>query len=129
MRCVALLRIDKFAPLERVVGATASEVVLIEVGRLLKETLHPKELAGRFGGTRFLVLLERGNEHDISAWSERLVARVQKHVMRVSDKSRVRHLHHRTVGGDRRARSTSMRSSAMRRSARARARPAAATRA
>jgi len=87
MRCLALLRIDKFAPLERVLGATASEVVLIEVGRLLKETLHPKELVGRFGGTRFLALLERGNEHDISAWSERLVARVQKHVMRVRDKS------------------------------------------
>jgi diguanylate cyclase (GGDEF)-like protein/PAS domain S-box-containing protein len=87
MRCLALLRVDKFAPLERVVGATASEVVLIEVGRLLKETLHPKELVGRFGGTRFLALLERGNEHDISAWSERLVARVQKHVMRVRDKS------------------------------------------
>jgi multidomain signaling protein FimX len=53
----------------------------------VKETLHPKELVGRFGGVRFLALLERGNEHDISAWSERLLARVHKHVMRVRDKS------------------------------------------
>jgi multidomain signaling protein FimX len=87
MRCVALIRLDKFAALERVVGATASETILIEVGRLLRETLHPKELVGRFGGVRFLVLLERGNEHDINAWSERLLARLQKHVMRVRDKS------------------------------------------
>jgi multidomain signaling protein FimX len=87
MRCVALIKIDKFGALERVIGATASEEVLLEVGRLLKATLHPKELAGRFGGVRFLVLLERGNENDINAWSERFLARVHKHLMRIRDKS------------------------------------------
>jgi multidomain signaling protein FimX len=87
MRCVALVKIDKFAALERVVGALASEHVLIEVGRLVRETLHPKELAGRFGGVRFLALLERGNEHDINAWSERLLTRVHRHVMRLRDKA------------------------------------------
>jgi multidomain signaling protein FimX len=87
MRCVALVRIDKFAALERVIGITASEEVVTEVARLLKETLHPKELAGRFGGVRFLVLLERGNEHDISAWSERLLTRVQRHILQVNDKT------------------------------------------
>ncbi|HXN79380.1 MAG TPA: diguanylate cyclase, partial [Steroidobacteraceae bacterium] len=87
MRCLALIRLDKFAELERVVGATASEEILTEVGRLLKDTLSPKELAGRFSGVRFLVLLERGNENDINAWSERLLARLRKHVIRVRDKS------------------------------------------
>src|SRR5438309_1417832 len=60
--------------------------VLAEFARLLKDTLHPKEVAGRFGGVRFMVLLERGNEHDINAWGERLLARMQKQVMRVRDK-------------------------------------------
>ncbi|HEX4387708.1 MAG TPA: EAL domain-containing protein [Steroidobacteraceae bacterium] len=87
MRCLALVRIDKFAVVERVLGATASEEVVSEVARLLKETLHPKELVGRFGGVRFLALLERGNEQDINGWSERFLARVQRHVMRVRDKS------------------------------------------
>ena len=87
MRCLALIKIDKFAALERVIGATASEEILLEVGRLLKGTLHPKELAGRFGGVRFLVLLERGNENDINAWGERFLARVHKHLVRVRDKS------------------------------------------
>ncbi|TLY88621.1 MAG: EAL domain-containing protein, partial [Gammaproteobacteria bacterium] len=86
MRCLALLRLDKFADVERMVGATASEEVLAEFARLLKDTLHPKEVAGRFGGVRFMVLLERGNEHDINAWGERLLARMQKQVMRVRDK-------------------------------------------
>jgi diguanylate cyclase (GGDEF)-like protein len=87
MRCLVMIKLDKFADLERVVGATASEDILVEFTRLLKETLHPKELAGSFGGVRFLVLLERGNEHDINAWSERLLARVQKQVMRIRDKT------------------------------------------
>jgi diguanylate cyclase (GGDEF)-like protein/PAS domain S-box-containing protein len=87
MRCLALIRLDKFADLERVVGATASEEILAEAGRLLKETLSPKELAGRFSGVQFLVLLERGNENDINAWSERLLARLHRHVLRVRDKS------------------------------------------
>jgi multidomain signaling protein FimX len=87
MRCLALLKVDKFAALEQAVGATASEEVLLEVGRLLKEALHPKELVGRFGGVRFLALLERGNEQDINAWCERLLARIHTHVVRVRDKS------------------------------------------
>ncbi|MBV8910050.1 MAG: diguanylate cyclase, partial [Gammaproteobacteria bacterium] len=87
MRCLALVKVDKFAALEQVVGATASEEVLLEVARLLKETLHPKELVGRFGGVRFLALLERGNEHDIAAWCEQLLTRIRKHLVRVHDKS------------------------------------------
>ncbi|MBV8782676.1 MAG: EAL domain-containing protein [Gammaproteobacteria bacterium] len=87
MRCVALLRIDKFAVLERELGAVASEEVVIEVARLLKESLHPKELVGSFGGVRFLALLERGNEQDITAWSERLLSRIARHTMRIGEKT------------------------------------------
>ena len=87
MRCVAIVKLDKFETIERDVGVIASDDVLAEFANLLKESLHQKEVAGRFGGVRFLVLLERGNEHDIEAWGEQLVARVQKHVMQIKDKS------------------------------------------
>ena len=87
MRCVALIKIDKFATVERDVGVTASEEVLADFANMLKQTLHSKEIAGRFGGVRFLALLERGNEHDIEAWGDQFVARVQKHVVRVKDKT------------------------------------------
>jgi diguanylate cyclase (GGDEF)-like protein/PAS domain S-box-containing protein len=86
MRCIAVIRTDRFAALERIVGVTASEEVFIEQARLVRESLHPKELAGRFGGVRFLALLERGNENDITAWAEQLLERVQKHLMRVDEK-------------------------------------------
>ncbi|MBS0365288.1 MAG: EAL domain-containing protein [Proteobacteria bacterium] len=87
MRALALIRIDKFAALERVVGVTASEQVLADVSRLVRESLYPREIAGRFGGVRLLALLERGNEQDVNAWAERLLASVSQHVMRVRDKS------------------------------------------
>jgi multidomain signaling protein FimX len=87
MRCIALIKLDKFSTIERDVGVTSSDDVLTEFAKLLKESLNPKELAGRFGGVRFLVLLERGNEHDIEAWGEQLIARVQKHVIRIKDKT------------------------------------------
>lgn len=87
MRSLALVKLDKFSTVERDVGATASEEVLADFAQLLKESLHPKEVVGRFGGVRFLVMLERGNENDIEAWGEQLIARVQKHVIRVKDKS------------------------------------------
>ncbi|HXS22274.1 MAG TPA: EAL domain-containing protein [Steroidobacteraceae bacterium] len=87
MRCLALIKLDKFAAVERDVGATASEDVLMGIATLLKETLYPNEIVGRFGGVRFLALLERGNDNDIQAWGKQLVARVQKHIMRIKDKT------------------------------------------
>ena len=87
MRCLAMIKVDKFSTIERDVGALASEDVLIEFARLVKEALHPKEIVGRFGGVKFLVLLERGNENDVEAWGQQLLARAQKHVFRVKDKT------------------------------------------
>ncbi|MGH8300845.1 MAG: EAL domain-containing protein [Steroidobacteraceae bacterium] len=87
MRCLALVKLDKFAAVERDVGATASEDVLMGIAGILKETLYPNEIVGRFGGVRFLALLERGNENDVQAWAKQLVTRVQKHVMRVKDRT------------------------------------------
>jgi multidomain signaling protein FimX len=87
MRCVTIVKLDKFSAIERDVGVMASEDVLIEFAKLLKEALHPKEIVGRFGGVRFLVLLERGNEHDVEAWGQQLLARAQKHSFRARDKT------------------------------------------
>ena len=87
MRCLALVKLDQFAAVERDVGATASEDVLMGIAALLKETLYPNEIVGRFGGVRFLALLERGNENDLQAWGKQLVARVQKHVARIDDRT------------------------------------------
>lgn len=87
VRYIAVIRPDKFAALEREVGAAASEACLGEFANVLKEQLNPKDLAGRIGGVSFLVLLERGNEHDVEAWCAQVVAKEARHVMRIKDKS------------------------------------------
>ncbi|HET9108821.1 MAG TPA: EAL domain-containing protein [Steroidobacteraceae bacterium] len=86
-RSIALVKLDGFAAVERDVGAMASEDVLMGFAGVLKETLYPNEVVGRFGGVRFLALLERGNENDIQAWARQLLARIQKHVMRIGDRT------------------------------------------
>ena len=87
VRYLAVVRPDKFATVERDVGVMASEEVLTEFARLLSEQLNTNDLAGRLGGVGFLVLLERGNAHDVEVWTEQLVARVAKHVVQVGEKS------------------------------------------
>ena len=86
VRALALIKLDRFADVERSVGASASEQVLGEFAAQLRATLHPTEVAGRFGGVRFLVLLERGNERDLQAWATQLVQETAKHPVRCGAK-------------------------------------------
>jgi multidomain signaling protein FimX len=86
VRYFALVKPDKFATIEHELGVNASEQFLVEFASLLKEQLNAKDLAGRFGGVSFLVLLERGNERDVEAWAEQLVSRAAKHVVRIGEK-------------------------------------------
>jgi len=87
VRYFAVVRLDKFGVVEREVGVLGSEDVLVEFAKLLRAQLNPQDLAGRLGGVGFLVLLERGNAHDIEAWGEELVARTAKQEVRVGDKT------------------------------------------
>ncbi len=87
VRYFALVKPDKFAEIEKEVGAAGSEEVLIEFAKVLKEHLSAKDIAGRFGGVSFLALLERGNERDVEAWSEQLIAKCGKQVVKIGAKS------------------------------------------
>ncbi|MGH8149663.1 MAG: diguanylate cyclase domain-containing protein, partial [Steroidobacteraceae bacterium] len=87
VRCFTVVRPDQFASIERDLGVGASDGVLVELANLLREQLSPSDLAGRLGGTTLLALIERGNAHDVEVWSEELVARVSKHVVKVGDRS------------------------------------------
>jgi multidomain signaling protein FimX len=87
VRYFAVVKPDKFATVERDVGLFASEDVLAAFTSMLREGLHANEIIGRLGGTSVLVLLERGNDHDIEAWGTQLVARVARHVATVGEKT------------------------------------------
>jgi diguanylate cyclase (GGDEF)-like protein/PAS domain S-box-containing protein len=87
VRYFAVVKPDKFTTVERDVGLFASEDVLAAFAALVREGLHANEIIGRLGGTSVLVLLERGNDHDIEAWGSQLILRVAKHVVAVGEKS------------------------------------------
>lgn len=79
VRYVALVRPDKFVKLEQELGMIAAEDFLTSLAGIVSQQLGPHDLAGHFGGTSLLLLLERGNKRDVEAWSEQLVERAAKH--------------------------------------------------
>jgi multidomain signaling protein FimX len=87
VRYFAVVKPDKFATVERDVGLFASEDVLSAFTAQLREGLHPGEIIGRLGGTSVMVLLERGNDHDVEAWGAQLVARVARQVVAIGEKT------------------------------------------
>jgi len=78
VRYLAIIRPDKFATIEKNIGAIASEQFLADFAVSVRSQLGPKDIVGRFAGVALLALLERGNAHDVEAWSEQLLARVRK---------------------------------------------------
>lgn len=87
VRYIAAIKPDKFASVEKDVGALASEDFLVEFTSLIKGHLNPKDIAGRLGGVSVLVLLERGNKHDVEVWSEQLAQKAARHVVKIKDKA------------------------------------------
>ncbi len=87
VRYFAVVKPDKFASVERDVGLSASEDVLSAFTTQVREGLHANEIIGRLGGTSVMVVLERGNEHDIEAWGAQLVERVARQVVPVGEKT------------------------------------------
>jgi diguanylate cyclase (GGDEF)-like protein len=84
VRALAYIRIDKFGDIEDEVGPLASEEILIQVAQVLRDLAHEKDLCGRFGGTIFTILLERGTLRDIEAWAEHVLSRISDHMFEVA---------------------------------------------
>jgi diguanylate cyclase (GGDEF)-like protein/PAS domain S-box-containing protein len=78
---------DKYEALNEELGVLAGEEFLTDFSRLLREQLQPGDLAGRFGGQGFMLLVERGNTQDVEAWSEHVVHKVATEVFQAGAKS------------------------------------------
>jgi EAL domain-containing protein (putative c-di-GMP-specific phosphodiesterase class I)/GGDEF domain-containing protein len=87
VRFMALVRPDKFAALEKDVGARMSEQLVAEYAATLKSYLGPNDIAGRFSGVSFLALIERGNTHDVEAWAEAVLSRFSESLSTVGQKT------------------------------------------
>jgi diguanylate cyclase (GGDEF)-like protein len=87
VRCLAYVEPDKYDVLHEELGILAAEDFLADFARVLREQLQPGDLAGRFGGHGFMLLVERGNTQDVEAWSEHVVHKVATEVFQAGAKS------------------------------------------
>jgi diguanylate cyclase (GGDEF)-like protein len=87
VRCIAYVEPDKYEALHDELGVLTGEEFLSDFARLLREQMQPGDLAGRFGGQGFMLLVERGNTQDVEAWSEHVVNKVATEVFQAGSKS------------------------------------------
>ncbi|HVN98422.1 MAG TPA: EAL domain-containing protein [Steroidobacteraceae bacterium] len=87
VRCLALIRPDKFTEVAKQLGANATEELIAQFAAQARAMLGPNDIAGHFGAAGLLLLLERGNTRDAEAWSESLVERIAKHTFTMGEHS------------------------------------------
>jgi len=87
VRCLAYIEPDKYEALHEELGVLVGEDFLADFARLLREQVQPGDLAGRFGGHGFMLLVERGTTQDVEAWSEHVVHKVATEVFQAGAKS------------------------------------------
>ncbi len=87
VRCLAYVEPDKYEAVHEELGVLVGEDFLTDFARLLREQVQPGDLAGRFGGHGFMLLVERGNTQDVEAWSEHVVHKVASEVFQAGSKS------------------------------------------
>ncbi|MDP6695905.1 MAG: GGDEF domain-containing protein [Gammaproteobacteria bacterium] len=89
VRALAYIRPDKFSRAHRDIGLMGTEAALSQLAQLLKELTQPGDICGRFGGTMFTVMLERGTMADVEAWAKQFLNLMLETVFEYSERSTV----------------------------------------
>ncbi len=71
-----LVELDSFTDLNSFYGVYHCDVILSQIGRFIKKSLSEGDIASRFGGDEFLVLLNRKDKDEIKDFAERLHAHI-----------------------------------------------------
>jgi len=87
VRYFAYIEPDKYENILAEVGVLTGEVFLVEFAQRLRELLQPGDVAGRFAGNGFMVLVHRGNDRDVVAWGEHVARKIGGHLFQVEDSS------------------------------------------
>ncbi|MEZ5566227.1 MAG: EAL domain-containing protein [Gammaproteobacteria bacterium] len=87
VRAVAYVRPDHFSRVQADVGLLGTEALLMRLAGVLRELMQPGDIHGRFGGTIFTVLLERGTMTDVQAWASQLRKAVANQIFEVDTQS------------------------------------------
>lgn len=83
VRAIAYIRPDNFSRVHDDIGMLATEKLLTHLSELLREFMQSRDIYGRFGGTMFVALLERGTLADAETWAEQLRKTIEDHAFEV----------------------------------------------
>lgn len=76
---VALLDIDNFKKLNDTHGHQAGDAALVHLAGVIKETVRPADIVGRYGGEEFVILLPDATTEEATAVVKRLQRALTKH--------------------------------------------------
>lgn len=80
-----LLDVDHFKPVNDTHGHLAGDAVLREIGRRISRSTRPYDIAGRYGGEEFLVILPDCDSPSTQHSAERIRAAIGAHPFSVDD--------------------------------------------
>ena len=69
---ILLMDLDRFKEVNDTLGHNAGDLLLIEVGRRLKETVRSEDLVARLGGDEYVVLMQNLTEPDVERVAEKI---------------------------------------------------------
>ncbi|MEN7343454.1 MAG: EAL domain-containing protein [Pseudomonadota bacterium] len=87
VRTLAWIRIDNFKAIRAELGVLLSEEVIADFAEVLRQRIDKSDIAGRFEGTTFTLLMERGNEQDALNWANAFAHLVSEHTFRAGERT------------------------------------------
>lgn len=87
VRAIAYIRIDRFSRVTNDIGIIGTDNIIASFARTVREYTQPTDIYGRFGGTMFAVMLERGNMDDAEAWATTLLNQISESVFEHEQRS------------------------------------------
>lgn len=77
--CMVMFDVDKFKQINDTLGHAAGDVVLRELGAVLKSRVRASDVVARLGGDEFAILLLKTTQDEATLFAESLLAKVVAH--------------------------------------------------
>ncbi len=84
---VVMISIDSISEHMNRIGKEGCDFILQNVGRMIKNSIRPYDLVGRFDFNRFAVLLVNTTPNEASLWAEKLRKNVASNIINVESRS------------------------------------------
>ncbi len=87
VRALLYIKPDRFSSISEKVGIIASDGIIKGLADLIRENIEKDDIAARFGGTVFTIIMSRPKLKDITGWAEKFQAVASNHVFESTGKS------------------------------------------